>query len=89
MAEKDDTERSEQTDETPLDTPSCSPVPVPPKRKQGETKYAYEQRLENWRLDQAMARKADHLRGVGQDRNTAWRIVEAERRMFGDEDEQW
>jgi|GEM_PF-4431094 len=68
----------------------CSPVPVTPKRKRGESKYAYEQRLENWKIDQALTRKANHMRGTSDgNRNIPWRIAEAERREFGEDDAQW
>lgn len=40
-------------------------------------------------LEDALARTADHLRGEGSGRNKAWRIAEMERRMFGDEADQW
>jgi len=59
------------------------------KRKKGESKANYDHRLSLWKIDKAFESKASHLKGSAISRNQEWRTLEAERKMFADEDSQW
>jgi len=41
------------------------------------------------KIERSFRRKAKHLKGEKQKRNKAWRILETERRLFGDDCDQW
>lgn len=65
-----------------------------PKRKQGESLGAFQQRIEKARWA-AIAKPIDDaagktgMKGIGQSRNLKWRIAEMERRAFGTEEDNW
>lgn len=59
------------------------------KKRKGETEEAFVHRVAMVNIDEAFARKASAMRGVGHSRSKRWRIAETERMLTVNEDDRW
>jgi len=85
---KNDAEKSANVPGPQRSGSGLSAVPCsPPMRKRGESMDVYQNRLDDWKLDQACRKTG--MRGVGQNRNARWRLAELERKLSMDEEEIW